>query len=75
MATINIADVKPLGFNLLSEEESFLNDLSEEQVSLTYGGVIPVVWIGFSLAAAAVGHDMGRADREDALAKRVAKRR
>lgn len=64
MATINIADLKPVGFNLLSEEESFLNDLSEEQVSLLYGGVTP--WFILGVGAAALGHHMGRADREDA---------
>ncbi|MBW4423016.1 MAG: hypothetical protein KME50_00735 [Nostoc desertorum CM1-VF14] len=65
MATISIADVKPVGFNLLSEEENFLSDLSKEEVSLTYGGGTPITlaWGAYILAAAAVGHDWGVEDR------------
>jgi hypothetical protein len=67
MATINIADLKPVGFNLLSEEESFLSDLSEKQASLTYGGLpTPALWISYAVSIAAFGHDVGRGDREDA---------
>lgn len=67
MAKINIADLQPVGFNLLSDDENFLNELSEEQASLTYGGGTPI-WI-LSVGAAALGHQMGRADRADARRK------
>jgi len=65
MAAISIADVKPVGFNLLSEEESFLSDLSKEEVSQTYGGGTPLalVWGAYVYSAWQAGHDTGVGDR------------
>lgn len=40
MATIVISDLHPTGYALFSDQETFLNDLSNEQANLTYGGLV-----------------------------------
>lgn len=62
MAIIYIDNIKPVGSDLLSDEESFLNDLSSEQQILTYGGVTP--WFILAVGAAAFGYQVGRGDRQ-----------
>ncbi|NET76709.1 hypothetical protein [Okeania sp. SIO1F9] len=47
MADIQINELKPAGYDFFEDSESFLDDLSEEELLLTQGGiptpVIPVV--------------------------------
>ncbi len=38
MATINISDLRPAGYDLLSDKESFIDNLSEEELSANKGG-------------------------------------
>jgi hypothetical protein len=37
MATITISDLRPAGYDLLSDSESFLSNLSEEELSIQGG--------------------------------------
>jgi hypothetical protein len=37
MATIAISDLRPAGYNLFSGSESFMNNLSEEELSVQAG--------------------------------------
>ncbi len=37
MATIQISDLRPAGYDLLSDSESFLSNLSEEELSVQGG--------------------------------------
>ncbi|MBE9197505.1 MULTISPECIES: hypothetical protein [unclassified Nodularia (in: cyanobacteria)] len=64
MATIQIDNLKPSGFDLLTDEESFLHEVSDEQMGLTYGGITP--WGALFLAAAALSYKIGRDDKQDA---------
>lgn len=38
MANITISDLRPAGADLFSDSESYLDDLSEGQISSTHGG-------------------------------------
>jgi len=61
MASIRIGDIQPAGSALFLDEETFLNELSDEQAGLTHGGATP--FIALALAAAAFGYNVGRGDR------------
>jgi len=41
MANITISDLRPAGADLFSDSESYLDDLSEGQISSTHGGSTP----------------------------------
>jgi hypothetical protein len=40
MPTIKVSDLKPEGYNLLSDSESYMKELSEDELG-TYGGATP----------------------------------
>jgi hypothetical protein len=42
MATIIISDLCPTGSELFADSESYLNDLTDDELSLTQGGSSPV---------------------------------
>jgi hypothetical protein len=39
MATIAISDLRPAGYDLFSDSESFLSNLSEEELDMQGGGI------------------------------------
>ena len=63
MANIRISDIQPAGSSLFMDEESFLNELSEDQAGLTYGGFTIFALIGLGVASAALGYAVGRNSR------------
>ncbi|MBE9197503.1 MULTISPECIES: hypothetical protein [unclassified Nodularia (in: cyanobacteria)] len=64
MATIQIDNLKPSGFDLLADEESFLHEVSDEQMGLTYGGITP--FAALFVAAAGLSYTIGRDHKQDA---------
>ncbi|MFN6501265.1 MAG: hypothetical protein RMX65_030310 [Nostoc sp. DedQUE01] len=49
MATINIFDLRPAGYDLLSDKESFIDNLSEEELTANKGGTsLPTLIFTFS---------------------------
>lgn len=66
MAEITVEDLNLTGSELLLDEESFLNNLSEEKLEQTYGGATPVaytVYVVIAVGAGAFGYNVGRNDR------------
>jgi hypothetical protein len=61
MACIKISDIRPAGFDLFVDSESFLNesllnDLSDSDLAITHGGSTPATvtligaaWLGYSI--------------------------
>ncbi len=52
MTDIQINDLKSVGYSFFEDSESFLDDLSEEELSFTTGGAIP---LGLFLIASSEG--------------------
>jgi len=46
MAAIRINDLKAPGFELLADEESYLNELAADELNMARGGLTPVVYVG-----------------------------
>ncbi|MEH2116004.1 hypothetical protein [Nostoc sp.] len=63
MASIRISDIQPAGSSLFIDDESFLNELSDEQAGLAHGGFTIFALIGLGLASAALGYAVGRNSR------------
>jgi hypothetical protein len=63
MASIRISDIQPAGSSLFIDEESFLNELSDEQTGLAHGGFTIFALIGLGVASAALGYIVGRNSR------------
>lgn len=51
MASINISDLRPAGSQLFVDSESFMNDLADQELSATNGGLTPVVIWGVPIAS------------------------
>ncbi|AOY80879.1 hypothetical protein BJP36_14120 [Moorena producens JHB] len=51
MANITILDIKPAGVDLFADSESYLIDLSENELAV-YGGIVWSYWIAQGAAAA-----------------------
>ncbi|MCW5314566.1 hypothetical protein GTQ43_12315 [Nostoc sp. KVJ3] len=64
MATISISNLQPVGSSLFIDEESFLNELSDEQAGSAHGGFTIFALISLGLASAALGYAVGRNDRK-----------
>ena len=43
MALIKISNLQPAGFDLFNDSESFISELSEQELIATNGGLTPVV--------------------------------
>ena len=60
MSTINISDLPPSGYDLFSDSETYLNELTNDELSLVSGGDLTtaigggIVTLGASLVAAGV---------------------
>jgi hypothetical protein len=57
MATINISDICPAGYDLFLDNEGYMTDLNENGVDYVVGGTGTLL----SLAAAAAGYAAGEA--------------
>ncbi|MBW4617103.1 MAG: class IIb bacteriocin, lactobin A/cerein 7B family [Desmonostoc vinosum HA7617-LM4] len=51
MASINISNLQPVGSELFMDSESFMHDLTEQQLSATNGGLAPLVIWGVAIAS------------------------
>jgi hypothetical protein len=51
MASIAISNLDTLGFDLLSDSESFLGEVNDRELTATVGGITPVI----TFTAAALG--------------------
>ena len=49
MANIIISDLRPAGAELFGDSESFINELTDEDLNMTHGGITPVLIIGLTL--------------------------
>lgn len=66
MATINISDIRPAGYDLLFDAENYTEDLSGNELNRVVGGTEPITLgvIAFSVVAGAgvVGYAVGLFD-------------
>lgn len=51
MSTITISNLNPVGVELLSDEETFLNELNDTEQDFVKGGITPSLAFSMSLAA------------------------
>lgn len=51
MSTINIRNLNPVGTDLLSDEETFLNELNDTEQDFVKGGVTITITAVFAVAA------------------------
>lgn len=51
MASIKISDIRPAGSELFVDSESFMNDLADQELSATNGGISPVAIWGVAIAS------------------------
>ncbi|MEB3179152.1 MAG: class IIb bacteriocin, lactobin A/cerein 7B family [Nostocaceae cyanobacterium] len=51
MATINISDIRPTGSELFMDSESFMNALTDQELSGTNGGLSPIAIWGVAIAS------------------------
>ena len=58
MASIKISDLRPSGLELFVDSESFLNDLSDSDLTMTNGGATPTTVV--LLGAAWLGYNIGK---------------
>ncbi|MFN6569528.1 hypothetical protein [Dendronalium sp. ChiSLP03b] len=64
MTNILINDLNVSGFDLLSGEESYLNEINDDELNLTYGGFTPVLAIVAISGAFSAGYEASKAARE-----------
>ena len=55
MAAIRINDLKAPGFELLADEESYLNELAADELNMARGGLTPVpyvaaLWLSYNIS-------------------------
>jgi hypothetical protein len=51
MSAISIRDLNPAGADLLFDNESYLNELTDSELDLTQGGITPLLAVSMSAAA------------------------
>jgi lactobin A/cerein 7B family class IIb bacteriocin len=49
MANIIISDLRPAGAELFGDSESFINELTDEDLNMTHGGITPGLVIAVAL--------------------------
>ena len=54
MANIAISDLRPADFDLLSDSESYIRDISGAELNAQTGGIAPF-WAGYFIGVAATG--------------------
>ncbi len=57
MANIAISDLRPVGANLFQDSESFFNDLTDEELNSTQGGIIWTVAIASIIIFTLIPHN------------------
>ncbi len=60
MATINISDIRPAGYDLFSDDDKYMSDLNNDELNRVVGGTEPIsatiaVSIGVAAGAAFLG--------------------
>ncbi|MDZ8134786.1 MAG: hypothetical protein RM049_05705 [Nostoc sp. DedQUE04] len=55
MSTIRISNLSVPGFDLLSDEESYLNEINNDEFDLTHGGATPAIAASILAVSGAVG--------------------
>jgi hypothetical protein len=64
MATIKIVDLSPVGSEFFADSESYLNELTDDELNMTQGGSTPVCITVVTIVTAAVAsYHIGRATR------------
>jgi hypothetical protein len=66
MATIKIVDLSPVGSEFFADSESYLNELTDDELNLTQGGSTPVcsvVTLVSMVSAAVASYQIGRYTR------------
>lgn len=61
MATIKISDLQPVGTDLLSDSESYLNYLTDDELNLTKGGITPTLSLSSWGCAASIAYGVSYA--------------
>jgi len=64
MTSILVNDLNVPGFDLLSGEESYLNEINDDELDLTYGGWTPVAFVAAISLTFSAGYDASKAARE-----------
>lgn len=64
MTHIAINDLSVPGLDLLSDEESYLNEISENELNLTVGGFSPVLIVSAAVGGLALTYEASKATRE-----------
>ena len=49
MATIKIADLSPVGSEFFADSESYLNELTDDELNMTQGGSTPVCSVVYTI--------------------------
>ncbi len=57
MATINISDIRPAGYDLFSDDDKYMSDLNNDELNRVVGGTEPIsaIAIGAIAFGAVVG--------------------
>ena len=66
MATIKIADLNPVGSEFFADSESYLNELTNDELNMTQGGSTPAcisITVVTIVTAAVASYHIGRATR------------
>ncbi|MEH1944189.1 MAG: hypothetical protein V7L01_28790 [Nostoc sp.] len=64
MTNILINDLNLSGFALISDEESYLNEINDDELNFTYGGFTPVAAVVSISLAFSAGYEASKAARE-----------
>jgi hypothetical protein len=64
MTSILVNDLNVPGFDLLSGEESYLNEINDDELDLTYGGWTPVASVAAISLAFSAGYQVSMATRQ-----------
>ncbi len=51
MANIKISNLQPAGYDLFSDSESYMMDLSENELNTTHGGFTPILTTVISITS------------------------
>lgn len=55
MSNIAISDPNSAGFDRLSGSDSYMRELSDEELNAQKGGIAPIFWLGVGVGAIAGG--------------------
>jgi len=59
MATIKIADLSPVGSEFFADSESYLNELTNDELNMTQGGSSPIC-LATLVSAALASYQIGK---------------